>query len=106
MEPAEDGRHGGPHQTGRCDPPAPDAGLGGFDIPHQANGGFVKIAAGIGERHAARSPQQQLSAEMRLKRGDLLADRRLANAKRAGDGGKAAAVDHSNETLEFIPIWN
>jgi hypothetical protein len=39
---------------------------------------------------------------MRLERGDLLANRRLADAARAGDGGETAAIDHPNEQGDHV----
>ena len=39
---------------------------------------------------------------MRFERGDLLADRWLANAQSAGDRRKAAAVHHPDEQADGI----
>jgi hypothetical protein len=45
---------------------------------------------------------QQLGAEMRFKRGYLLADGRLADAERARDSGETAAVHHPNEQTHGV----
>jgi hypothetical protein len=58
IEPTEDRRHGGAHQAGGRDQAAPDAGLGGFDIAHDAHSGFGEVAAGLGEGQTARGPLQ------------------------------------------------
>jgi hypothetical protein len=49
---------------------------------------------------SARASFQQLRAQTRLERGDLLADRRLAQPKDLGGLGEATKVDNANEQLQ------
>ena len=60
----------------------------------------VEHLAGLGRRHAALRPQQQLLANLALQRRELLAQRRLGDVQDVGGLGQAADVDDLHEVLQ------
>ncbi len=64
----------------------------------------VQGKASFRRRDPMIAAQKQLLLEMRLERGDLLAQRRLRDAQRVGGAGHAARIDNLDEITEFFEI--
>ena len=78
--------------------------LGLLQLLQQRLGMAIQGEAGFRRRDPVIAAQKQLLLEMRLERGDLLAQRRLCDAQRVGGARHAARVDDLDEAAEFLEI--
>ena len=97
VAPTESHRSGDPQQAARRSLEARHGALGLLCLLGDARTARVELRPDLGEVHGPRGAVQELGADARLERADLLAHGRPRLAERLRRGGKAPRLHHSGK---------